>query len=151
MKESEKKIIVLEHLLLPDKGFRFFSTNEDKDPETLYDGRIAYKVVGYADTVDEAQSIIFQNFGHSTPTHAELTKYWKDKIAEDGGATYTYHCADNSGVSTLWNISKKVNVGEKFKCEYGTYIVEELMRGTEFMCERISKETGKFGSVLIQS
>lgn len=55
---------------------------------------------------------------------------------------YTYHCADDSGVSTIWDLEHKAKVGDTFKCEWGEYKVEEL-RENEFMCERISKNSSE--------
>ena len=48
-----KKFVVLEHLLAPDRGFRFYSKN-GPEPEKLYDGRTAYKVVLETDDPVEA-------------------------------------------------------------------------------------------------
>lgn len=50
---KNKKYVVLEHLLLPDKGFRFWSQNSD-DCSKLYNGTIAYKPVFWTDNTDIA-------------------------------------------------------------------------------------------------
>lgn len=54
------KFVVLEHLFLPDKGLRFFTSNIDdgKDPTKLNDGRKAYKVIDYVESVEDAQKLI---------------------------------------------------------------------------------------------
>ena len=48
-----KKYVVLEHLLLPYKGTRFWSINSDNNTE-LYDGTLAYKEILFTDLEDEA-------------------------------------------------------------------------------------------------
>ena len=58
-----KKYVVLEHLLLPDRGFRFWSTN-GPEPEKLRDGRTAYKKVLETDDPEEAKEVASQS-GHS--------------------------------------------------------------------------------------
>lgn len=46
-----------------EQGNRFFSTNDPNEPESekvkLYDGTVAYEILGYADTEDEARAIIY--------------------------------------------------------------------------------------------
>lgn len=37
----------------------FFTTNSDEDPTRLIDGTVAYTIVGYADTIAEAQIRIY--------------------------------------------------------------------------------------------
>jgi hypothetical protein len=58
---------------------------------------------------------------------------------------FTYHCADDNGVSTIWDFPHKANIGDTFKCEWGEYKVEELIRESEFHCERISKNSAFVG------
>lgn len=72
----KKKFVVLEHLLLPDRGFRFFSTNTDNNTK-LFDGRVAYKEVGFTDEVEEAQDIIRQYDRSKIATMFELSEYHK--------------------------------------------------------------------------
>jgi len=51
--DPEPPLILLEGL---EKGNRFFSTNsKDKDPRYLITGKLAYKIIGYAETSKEAQ------------------------------------------------------------------------------------------------
>lgn len=56
------KYVILEGI---EKGNRFFSFNTD-DPTKLYDGTVAYEVIGYANTVKEAQ---IKLYGRSTAEH----------------------------------------------------------------------------------
>lgn len=67
-----KKFVILEHLCLPDRGFRFFSTNSETDPTRIMSGEVAYKIVGYSDTVEDAQSMIRHNFQSASSTELEL-------------------------------------------------------------------------------
>ena len=53
---------------------------------------------------------------------------------------YTYHCSDDGGVNTLWDLPIKMEVGTTFKAEWGEYKVTEI-RGNQIGCDRISKET----------
>lgn len=72
-----KKFVVLEHLCLPDRGFRFFTMNVEGDPTRLMDGTIAYKVVGYADSVEEAQSMLRHDFRSASQSELYLYHYHK--------------------------------------------------------------------------
>ena len=67
-----KKFVILEHLCLPDRGFRFFCTNSETDHTRIMSGEVAYKVVGYSDTVEDAQSMIRHNFQSATSSELEL-------------------------------------------------------------------------------
>ena len=49
-----KQFVVLKAI---ESGDVFWSTNNDRNPERMADGSIAYKVVDYADTEEEAISI----------------------------------------------------------------------------------------------
>lgn len=59
---NNPKYILLRGITL---GNKFFSLNGDPDPTKLYDGTVAYEIIGYADTVREAQ---IKLFGYSTTT-----------------------------------------------------------------------------------
>ena len=51
--ERHKELIILEGI---EQGNRFFSMNTpEEDGRFLADGRLVYKILGYADTTDEAQ------------------------------------------------------------------------------------------------
>jgi hypothetical protein len=55
-----------------NKGQRFFSTNHpEKDQTKLLDGTVAYEIIGYADTVKEAQDALGL---HEPETLAQLGK-----------------------------------------------------------------------------
>lgn len=51
--DPEKKYVVLEHLTLPHRGFRFWCLNSE-DADTIYNGMVAYRVIKYTDSTDEA-------------------------------------------------------------------------------------------------
>jgi len=52
MKKSTKKYVLLEGI---ENFNRFYSSNTDDDPTKLFDGTVAYRIIGYADTSEEAQ------------------------------------------------------------------------------------------------
>lgn len=72
-----KKYVILRHLTLPDKGFCFFTTNTgDKDIEYGSNGEQWYEIVGYADTVEEAQILCATKRGIRA-TFNELLDYYR--------------------------------------------------------------------------
>lgn len=78
MKEQNKKFVVLEHLRMPDRGFRFFSMNNREDNTILNDGVKAYKEIGFVNTIKEAQSMLGPNL-KVVPTLKELQDYLKNQ------------------------------------------------------------------------
>jgi hypothetical protein len=51
--KAAKQFVILRNI---ESGERFFSNNTmGWDPRMLHDGTIAYAIVGYADSVEEAQ------------------------------------------------------------------------------------------------
>lgn len=50
------KFVILQGL---ERGNRFFTSNCDKDPRITADGKISYKILGFADTVEEAQTLLY--------------------------------------------------------------------------------------------
>jgi hypothetical protein len=67
-----KKFVVLEHLLMPDKGLRFYSTNTDNNTHS-FEGELWYKEVGFVDTAEEALAIIKKQ---TYPTMDEMNKHF---------------------------------------------------------------------------
>ena len=60
--EQHKKFVILEGI---KEGNRFFSTNDpEQDNRFLADGTLAYRIMGYADTVEEAQ---LKLYGYTFP------------------------------------------------------------------------------------
>jgi len=88
--DNTKEYVVLEHLMLPDRGFRFFSTNcrwKGRAPEDIrendnnthgYNGEEWYKEVGFADTVEEAQSMCSPS-RDKIPSWDELYNYHREE------------------------------------------------------------------------
>lgn len=66
-----KKYVVLEHLLAPDRGFRFWTRN-GSDPEKLTSGEVVYKIVLETDDPSEALKASFiTNFSALYTTEKE--------------------------------------------------------------------------------
>jgi len=47
-----KKFVLLQDI---ENGNRFFTMNSHRDPTKMADGSTAYRIIGYADTVKDAQ------------------------------------------------------------------------------------------------
>lgn len=77
MHDLTKKYVVLEHLLLPNRGFRFWSTNSE-NPTTLIDGIVAYKVILCTDHEEEAISVSQKSNGQAIASFKELSEYYKN-------------------------------------------------------------------------
>lgn len=77
----KKKYVVLEHLLLPDRGLRFWSMNRDY-PERLSDGRKAYKIVFETDSDEEAVNISQATSGN-TASQYELIEFYRNEHNEN--------------------------------------------------------------------
>ncbi len=73
---SDKKYVVLEHLCLPNRGFRFWTTNSDNNTHS-FEGELWYKEILFTDSSEEA---ILESRNTNTkeiPTHQELMEYHK--------------------------------------------------------------------------
>lgn len=89
--DNTKHFVVLEHLMLPDRGFRFITTNcnwsgrTDPSPNDNnthgYNGELWYKEVAFADTIEEAQSMLSPN-SQAIPTSRELEEYYRMEESE---------------------------------------------------------------------
>ena len=103
MANENSPLIVLEGLEI---GNRFFSTNTPgKDQRLLADGTVAYNLVGYADTAEEAQEILYggepvmvvRQFANSLQRQRDLE--WGDNPPElvlQGDAMKLAHIANIS-------------------------------------------------------
>lgn len=81
---TTKKYVVLEHLMLPDRGLRFYTTNchysGSKGNNTHgFNGELWYKEVGFVDTHEEASNLIDEYDPSLLPTYNELYEYHKNK------------------------------------------------------------------------
>jgi len=83
MENKDKQYVVLRHLTMPHKGLCFFTTNDPNEPEEKkglsHKGERWYEVVGYADEVEEAQSMCARNYG-GLPTWKEFENHAKEEI-----------------------------------------------------------------------
>jgi hypothetical protein len=73
---TTKKFIVLEHLLMPDRGFRFWTTNTENNTH-LNSGELAYKEILFTDDTDEAIKISGECNREAIPTMREIEEYVK--------------------------------------------------------------------------
>ena len=71
---KDKEYVVLEHLMLPDRGLRFCSTPSDNNTHG-FNGELWYKEVGFTDTHEEALQLIRQGPG-PTATMQELDEHY---------------------------------------------------------------------------
>lgn len=77
--KSNKKYVVLENLLLPNRGFRFWTSNSDNNTHSAK-GELWYKEILFTDDTEEAIRIS-QNINRATvATHSELLEYYKGEI-----------------------------------------------------------------------
>jgi hypothetical protein len=85
MEDKDKQYVVLRHLTMPDKGLCFFTTNNPNEPEEekglSAKGERWYEVVGYADEVEEAQSMCVRNYG-GLPSMKEFEDHAKKTLSE---------------------------------------------------------------------
>lgn len=76
--KSEKKYVVLEHLNLPQRGFRFWSTNSENNTHGA-NGELWYKEIMFTDDREEA-IIQSQRTNHPVvATFKELMEYHTQK------------------------------------------------------------------------
>jgi hypothetical protein len=81
MSEKHPEFVVLEGI---KEGNRFYSTHDpDRDETKLLNGEVAYKILGYANTTEEAHKIL----GYTDPLKKSLVGYTM-KLA-----TGVYKCA----------------------------------------------------------
>ena len=77
LKQSKMKYVVLEHLTMPDRGFRFWSMNTENNTHG-HNGELWYKEVLFTDSTDEA---IRESRKHGDiPTQSELFIYWGEQV-----------------------------------------------------------------------
>lgn len=69
------KYVVLEHITLPDRGLRFWSTNTE-DNTHGHNGELWYKEILFTDSEEKAM-VECQKIGH-LPSMYELEEYYKN-------------------------------------------------------------------------
>lgn len=80
--EQKKKYVVLEHLQLPNRGFRFWTINTGDNTHS-HKGELWYKEVLFTDNSDEAIAMSRIANTSITPTHSELEEYWREEIKKE--------------------------------------------------------------------
>lgn len=79
MKRPEK-YVVLEHLTLPDRGFRFWSHNTEDNTHSAW-GDLWYKEILFTDSEDEAIRES-QKLGDNIPSLHELEQFYREKYEQ---------------------------------------------------------------------
>lgn len=77
----KNKYVVLEHLLLPHRGKRFWTINTEEN--CLYNGRLAYKEVHFTDDDKDAIKISQQCNNEALPTFTEIVEFYSIIDSED--------------------------------------------------------------------
>lgn len=79
--ESKKKYVVLENLTLPNRGFRFWSTNSENNTHSSK-GELWYKEVLFTDDREEAIRISLQASRGAMATFSELEQYYRNEYSK---------------------------------------------------------------------
>ena len=74
-KDHPEKYVVLEHIRMPERGFRFWSTNTE-DNTHGHNGELWYKEILFTDSEDEAIKAS-QEHGN-TPHTTEIYSYYEE-------------------------------------------------------------------------
>jgi len=78
---ENKKYVVLEHLTLPDRGFRFWSTNSENNTHGST-GELWYKEILFTDSKQEAINACCEVNEEAIPKFSELVEYHMNKERE---------------------------------------------------------------------
>jgi hypothetical protein len=76
---QDKKYVVLEHLHLPNRGFRFWSMNGKNNTHSA-EGELWYKEVMFTDSTEEAIEASREVNKEAQPSQEELELYYKYEI-----------------------------------------------------------------------
>lgn len=72
---TTKEYVVLRHLTMPYKGLCFFTRNSEIGRDCKgFNGETWYEIVGYANSIQEAQTLVVKNYGGS-PTAKEFEEH----------------------------------------------------------------------------
>lgn len=74
---EKKKYVVLEHLCMPNKGMRFYTTNSDNNTHS-HKGDLWYKEVLFSDDDSENGEIRKAIREQTFPTMRELEEYYRN-------------------------------------------------------------------------
>lgn len=75
---KDKKFVVLEHLTLPDRGFRFWTTNGEDNTKSI-NGSAVYKEILFTDSSEEAIAMSQKTNTEAIATYSELLDYHKEQ------------------------------------------------------------------------
>ncbi len=78
---EEKKYVVLEHLCLPNRGFRFWTTNTENNTHSQ-NGELWYKEILFTDNEKEAIEAS-RLTGGNLPTYSELEEYHREEFEKE--------------------------------------------------------------------
>jgi len=79
---DNKQYVVLEHLTLPDKGFRFWTVASDDNTHS-YKGDLWYKEIMFTDEPEEAIRACSNYDPANVASFAEMMAYAENKYKED--------------------------------------------------------------------
>jgi len=77
-----KKFVVLEHLTLPDRGFRFYTMNSGNNAHSAL-GELWYSPVFYTDSIELASMYASQASSSKVASMRELEIYFKEKLINE--------------------------------------------------------------------
>ena len=80
--ETNKKYVVLEHLTLPDRGLRFWTSNSENNTHSS-NGELWYKEVLFTDDEEEAIKTSQKVNEDALPKYWELLKYHEEKFKKE--------------------------------------------------------------------
>lgn len=84
--KSEKKYVVLENLNMPNRGFRFWTTNSDNNTHGA-NGELWYKEVMFTDDTEEAISQSQRINREIVATFWELREYYAEEAKQSQNNT----------------------------------------------------------------
>lgn len=92
MKRPEK-YVVLEHLNMPDRGWRFWSTNTGDNTHSAW-GDLWYKEILFTDSEEEAVKVAREH-GDNIPTTSEIYDYYEKLYADKNKDENVSSCQEN--------------------------------------------------------
>ena len=76
--QLKKEFVIVQHLTMPNRGICFFTTNSEKGRDCYgHNGELWYENVAFADTVEEAQTLVRQLSTY--PTMREISDHFSNK------------------------------------------------------------------------
>jgi hypothetical protein len=87
--EQRKKYVVLEHLQLPNRGFRFWTTNTENNTHS-FKGDLWYKEVLFTDSTEEAIAMSRIANVDQIPSMWELEEHYQKEISSRKTSTSSH-------------------------------------------------------------